>query len=540
MDSKIARIVRTTNSEKRSLEFEYDAMGNRIAKHVYLDNTFAELSLEKSTYYVRDASGNTMSVYEKTYDLVEEQTSYLLTERHIYGSSRLGMDTEHIEMIGEQPDTLHRRLGLKQYELSNHLGNVLSVINDIKLPVLAEDGTTIISYTAVVVSATDYSAFGVALYGRTWSSDSYRYGFNGKEKDNEGMGGGNQTYDYGFRIYNPSLGKFLSVDPLCGSYPWYTPYQFAGNKPIIAIDLDGLEEFIVTNFYDAAGSLYRTEVQVTDTYDISNNQIAHYNTVTLNAAGNATVTYIGSCTGNTVLGAGTTVLPAEINRLMFFNRPGPPGTTESVGVMILDTGGLEIAGQDFINPPPPPAGAPPGPPPPPAAANTPPNQYSSQGMIIIDWTQPANGNASSTCVAPGAPGNGLAPPPPAVAPAPAAPAVAAAPPNPGISAFLSQGIHSTPVGAANLNALPAAFSAALGISGTPVSPTDPQAARFVDISNNPNGRGTSDFNNMSSTNKNKTLNRGANLPAGTNSYQTNSQAAGSNRPAGGAFTVTPN
>ena len=76
----------------------------------------------------------------------------------------------------------------------------------------------------------------------------YRYGFNGKEidKGDEGMGGGGSTYDYGFRIYNPSIGKFLSVDPLTASYPWYTPYQFAGNMPIWAIDLDGLEEKYVT------------------------------------------------------------------------------------------------------------------------------------------------------------------------------------------------------------------------------------------------------------------------------------------------------
>ena len=49
-------------------------------------------------------------------------------------------------------------------------------------------------------------------------------------------------YDYGFRIYDPRIAKFLSVDPLFRSYPWYTPYQFAGNKPIMASDLDGLEE----------------------------------------------------------------------------------------------------------------------------------------------------------------------------------------------------------------------------------------------------------------------------------------------------------
>jgi RHS repeat-associated protein len=69
---------------------------------------------------------------------------------------------------------------------------------------------------------------------------AYRYGFNGKENDNEVKGSGNQQ-DYGMRIYDPRLGRFLSVDPLAVSYPWYTPYQFAGNMPIEAIDLDGLE-----------------------------------------------------------------------------------------------------------------------------------------------------------------------------------------------------------------------------------------------------------------------------------------------------------
>jgi RHS repeat-associated protein len=71
---------------------------------------------------------------------------------------------------------------------------------------------------------------------------AYRYGFNGKELDKPGMGGGQSTYDYGFRIYNPAIAKFLSVDPLTREYPWYTPYQFAGNMPIWKIDIDGLEE----------------------------------------------------------------------------------------------------------------------------------------------------------------------------------------------------------------------------------------------------------------------------------------------------------
>jgi RHS repeat-associated protein len=73
----------------------------------------------------------------------------------------------------------------------------------------------------------------------------YRYGFNGKENDNEIKGSGNQQ-DYGMRIYDPRLGRFLSLDPLISDYPFYTPYQFAGNKPIIAADLDGAEEWMKT------------------------------------------------------------------------------------------------------------------------------------------------------------------------------------------------------------------------------------------------------------------------------------------------------
>jgi RHS repeat-associated protein len=74
--------------------------------------------------------------------------------------------------------------------------------------------------------------------------DSYKYGFNGKENDNEVKGEGDQQ-DYGKRVYDPRLGKFLSVDPLTMKYPQLTPYQFASNTPIQAIDLDGLEAFVI-------------------------------------------------------------------------------------------------------------------------------------------------------------------------------------------------------------------------------------------------------------------------------------------------------
>jgi RHS repeat-associated protein len=69
---------------------------------------------------------------------------------------------------------------------------------------------------------------------------SYRYGFNGKENDNEVKGAGNQQ-DYGLRIYDQRLGRFLSVDPLYKKFPYWSSYQFSGNNPIRFIDLDGAE-----------------------------------------------------------------------------------------------------------------------------------------------------------------------------------------------------------------------------------------------------------------------------------------------------------
>jgi RHS repeat-associated protein len=89
---------------------------------------------------------------------------------------------------------------------------------------------------------TDYEPFGMPLAMRHYvSGDGYRFGFNGKEADDEWNGEGNM-YNYGFRIHDPRLGRFLSVDPLAPDFPKLTTYQYAGNTPINAIDIDGLEQ----------------------------------------------------------------------------------------------------------------------------------------------------------------------------------------------------------------------------------------------------------------------------------------------------------
>jgi RHS repeat-associated protein len=66
----------------------------------------------------------------------------------------------------------------------------------------------------------------------------YRFGFNGMPKDDEMSGDGN-SYDYGARIYNSRLGKWISVDPLENLYPYMSPYAYVANSPISLADPDG-------------------------------------------------------------------------------------------------------------------------------------------------------------------------------------------------------------------------------------------------------------------------------------------------------------
>ena len=94
-------------------------------------------------------------------------------------------------------------------------------------------------------------------------SNDYRYGFQGQESDPEVKGEGNSV-NYKFRMHDPRLGRFLSVDPLTKSYPHNTPYSFAQNRVIDGIDVEGLEWY-----YTASGELIgkygeSTEIKILD------------------------------------------------------------------------------------------------------------------------------------------------------------------------------------------------------------------------------------------------------------------------------------
>jgi len=91
------------------------------------------------------------------------------------------------------------------------------------------------------------------------AGSGYRYGFNGKENDKDISEGGQ---DYGMRIYDSRLGRFLSADPISKDYAMLTPYQFSSNSRISGIDLDGLEYYFAANGSLIAKFGNSTEVRI--------------------------------------------------------------------------------------------------------------------------------------------------------------------------------------------------------------------------------------------------------------------------------------
>jgi RHS repeat-associated protein len=79
---------------------------------------------------------------------------------------------------------------------------------------------------------------GLYVSWRKSCTGGYRYGFNGQEKDNEIKGGGN-SLDFGARVYDSRLGRWLSLDPFQANYPDLSPFNFVGNSPLMFIDPDG-------------------------------------------------------------------------------------------------------------------------------------------------------------------------------------------------------------------------------------------------------------------------------------------------------------
>ncbi|MEL6132259.1 MAG: DUF6443 domain-containing protein, partial [Bacteroidota bacterium] len=123
-----------------------------------------------------------------------------------------------------------------QYNLTDHLGNVRVVFGDGDHdgrinpdPIAGQDVVQVIQ---------GYYPFGLSHGGSlsTSTSPENQYLFNGKERQDELNLG---WYDYGARMYDPTIGRWNGVDALADSYAPMSPYNYTLNNPIRFIDPDG-------------------------------------------------------------------------------------------------------------------------------------------------------------------------------------------------------------------------------------------------------------------------------------------------------------
>jgi YD repeat-containing protein len=227
---KIGRIVKTSDpAGVATIDYTYDASGNRVSKTVTkTDNTVA------TTWYVRDASGNVMSTYGGAGTTSGALSAYtlVLQEQHIYGSSRLGLLGRNVNMKAafsyKDSSYITFTRGWKNYELSNHLGNVLVTVSDKKI---GHDGGSgfFDYYEADVVTANDYYPFGMMMPGREFNSDQMSNSFNGQLKSSE-VGKNHYTALY-WEYSSPTVRRWnmdpkpnISISPYVG-FPFLVRFK---------------------------------------------------------------------------------------------------------------------------------------------------------------------------------------------------------------------------------------------------------------------------------------------------------------------------
>ncbi|GIV45107.1 MAG: hypothetical protein KatS3mg035_2230 [Bacteroidia bacterium] len=177
-----------------------------------------------------------------------------MTELPLYGSSRLGVIKENkllkvktaqnttgimslpipvnIAQSKNTPKPSVYTMGKKHYESTDWLGNVRVTYTDKK-------SWQQNKFALSVNSTQDYYPFGSVMEGRDLEINSYRFGFNGMEKDDEWKGKTGTDYDFNGYGYEALIGRRKRTDPAMMEYQSISPYAAFNNNPINNIDPDG-------------------------------------------------------------------------------------------------------------------------------------------------------------------------------------------------------------------------------------------------------------------------------------------------------------
>lgn len=117
------------------------------------------------------------------------------------------------------------------YQYNDHLGNVRVSFGRSNAGALE------------IVDANDYYPFGMnhlKTGGAYFGAGAYQnYKYQGQELQEIGF------YSFKWRNYMPDVGRFFNVDPLAEKFPYNSTYAFSENRVIDAVELEGLEAWLI-------------------------------------------------------------------------------------------------------------------------------------------------------------------------------------------------------------------------------------------------------------------------------------------------------
>lgn len=135
---KVVAVFEDVNKTKVTTRYTYDDRGFRLTKADY-DSKGA---LIKTYWYIRDASGNVLSIYEQAGADSEVFTDFKQTEVPIYGAGKIGTYYTKTSIAADQAQI---EKGSTAYEITDHLGNVRAVVRvqpNEYTATMEDDGTT--------------------------------------------------------------------------------------------------------------------------------------------------------------------------------------------------------------------------------------------------------------------------------------------------------------------------------------------------------------------------------------------------------------